>query len=164
MRVKTADLCTTSESSPTHSNHYPLPQTPHMRYTAAHKHSILTHYRAGERGSGFHALARRFAVTGGARLIQLWQQQWDGTPQSLERRAVSGRPRALSSREVQRYVRTPLLRANRAHKVVHYPAVTAAVRAVTGKIVSGRTVRHYGKEELGAKQRRGKKRTADECE
>ena len=65
---------------------------------------------------------------------------------------------------MQQYVRTPILRANRAHKAVHYSTVAAAVRQKTGKQLSLRTLQRYGKEELGAKQRRGKKRTADESE
>jgi hypothetical protein len=135
-----------------------------MLYTPAHKHSILTHYCAGERSADFTALARRFAVAGGARTIRRWYERWDGTPRSLETKTRSGRPRALSKREVLQHVRTPILRANRAHQAVHYPAVEEAVRQKTGRRVSLRTIQRYGKEELGAKQRRGKKRTADECE
>ena len=57
----------------------------------------------------------------------------------------------------------PILAANRAHNSVHYPTVAAAVQQKTGKKVSLPTLRPYGKEELGAKQRKDKKRTADEC-
>jgi hypothetical protein len=70
----------------------------------------------------------------------------------------------LNRREVQQHIRTPILRANRAHKAVHYPTLLPSVRAKTGKQVSIQTLRRYGREELGARQRRGKKRTADECE
>jgi hypothetical protein len=135
-----------------------------MQYTAAHKHSILTHYRAGVKGAGFDALARRFAVKGGGAVIKRWHDRWRGDAASLEHKKGAGRPRVLSRREVQQHVRTPILRANRAHKAVHYSSLLPSVREVTGKIVSGRTLRRYGKTELGAKQRRGKKRTADECE
>ena len=88
-------------------------------YTPQHKHKILLHYRAGQRGAGFEALARRFAVKGGAGVIARWHQRWDGTPQSLETKERSGRPRALSRDEVQQLVRAPILRANREHKAVH---------------------------------------------
>lgn len=131
-------------------------------YTPQHKHTILTHYRAGVRGSGFAALARRFAVRGGHAAILRWHRQWDGTPQSLETKERSGRPRALSTREVQQHVRAPILRANKAHKAVHYSALLPAVRQKTGKQISIQTLRRYGKEELGVKQRKGKKRTAEE--
>jgi transposase len=133
-----------------------------MQYTAAHKHSILTHSRAGERGAGFDALARRFAVKGGGAVIKRWYDRWRGDASSLEHKKGAGRPRALSKREVQQHVHAPILRANRAHKAVHYSALLPSVREKTGKEVSSRTVRRYGKEELGARLRRGKKRTADE--
>ena len=60
----------------------------------------------------------------------------------------------LSKREVQQHVRTPILRANRAHKAVHYPGLLPQVRHRKGKQLSLRTLQRYGKEELGAKQRR----------
>jgi len=133
-------------------------------YTPQHKHTILTYYRASDRAASFRALARRFAVKGGASTIQQWHVQWDGTTQSLETKHRSGRPRVLSSREVQQHVRAPILRANRAHKAVHYPELLQSVRTKTGKQIALRTLQDYGKKELGVKQRRGKKRTADERE
>jgi hypothetical protein len=42
--------------------------------------------------------------------------------------------------------------------------VAQLVREKTGKQVSVRTVRRIGKEELGAKKARGRKRTAEESE
>lgn len=135
-----------------------------LTYTPQCKHTILSHYRAGERGCGFAALARRFAVQGGARVISRWHERWDGTPQSLQHKKGAGRPRALSKREVQQHVHTPILRANRAHKAVHYSALLPPLQQKTGKELTLRTLQRYGKEEVGARQRRGKKRTADECE
>ena len=70
----------------------------------------------------------------------------------------------MSKKEVAQHVRTPILRANRAHKAVHYSKLLPGVRQRTGKEVSLRTLQRYGKEELGAKQRKGRKRTADESE
>jgi transposase len=133
-------------------------------FTPQHKHNILTHYCAGVRGSGFAALARRFAVKGGAGVILRWHVRWDGTPASLQEQPRSGRPRTLSRAEISRHVRAPLLAANRAHRAVHYTTLLPAVRAKTGKELSLRTLRRYGKEQLGAKQKRSKKRTAGESE
>jgi len=133
-------------------------------YTPQQKHTILSHYCAGSRDANFRALARRFAVEGGGRTIERWHQRWDGTPQSLEHKQGAGRPRVLSKKEVQQYVRAPILRANRAHKAVHYPPLLTAVRTKTGKQIKLRTLQDYGKRELGVEQRRGRKRTADESE
>ena len=131
-------------------------------YTPQHKHKILTHYRAGVRECEFTALARRFAVAGGAKTIRRWHDRWNGTIASLQDKPRSGRPRILSRAEVSRHVRAPILAANRAHRAVHYTDLLPRVQEKTGKHMSLRSLQHYGKEELGAKQRRGKKRTADE--
>ena len=141
-----------------------LPHAAHMQYTAAHKQSILSHYRAGVKGAGFDALARRFAVKGGGAVIKRWHDRWNRDAASLEHKQGAGRPRALSGREVQQYVRAPILRANRAHRAVRYTELLPAVQERTGKNVSVRTLRRYGKEKLGARSTRGKKRTAEECE
>jgi hypothetical protein len=135
-----------------------------MLYTPEHKHNILTHYCVGVRGSGFHALARRFDVRGGAHLIQQWYSHWDGTPASLKEKARTGRPRILSTAQVQQHVRTPILRSNRMHHTMHYKSLLPKVQQSTGRSVSLRTLQRYGKKELGARQVRGKKRTADERE
>lgn len=132
--------------------------------TPQQKHSILTHYRAHDRGAGFDALARRFAVAGGGRTIQRWHSRWDGTAASLQHASGAGRPRTLSSAQVTRHVKPRILAANRRHEAVHYPDILPAVQAATGTDLSLRTLRRYGKEELGAKQRRGKKRTTEESE
>jgi hypothetical protein len=50
----------------------------------------------------------------------------------------------LSRREVQQHVRTPILRANRAHRAVHYSKLLPAVLQKTAKELSARTLRRYG--------------------
>jgi hypothetical protein len=128
------------------------------------QHSILLEYTPRTATHSFAALAARHAVPGGERVVRRWHQRWDGSPASLERKAGAGRPRTLSMREVQQHVRAPILRANRAHRAIHYTQLLPGVRQKTGKELSLRTLQRYGKEELGAKQRRGKKRTAEESE
>lgn len=133
-------------------------------FTPQQKHNILTHYSAHQRGAGFKALARRFAVQGGHKLIREWHARWDGTPVSLEHKGGAGRPRVLSTRQVQQHVRAPILRANQAHTAIHYTDLRASIQRKTGKSPSLRTVQRYGKEEQGAKQKHTKKRTAVESE
>jgi hypothetical protein len=134
------------------------------RFTPQQQHNILTHYRAGERGAGFGALARRFDIQGGAKLVQRWHRRWDGTTASLEDESRSGRPRILSTAEVSRHVRAPILAANRAHRAISYPELLPRVQAATGKEPSLRTLQRYGKEQLQARCKTTKKRTADESE
>jgi hypothetical protein len=56
-----------------------------------------------------------------------------------------------------------ILAANRRHTAVHYPTVHEAVQAATGQQVSSRTIRRYGKEELGVKSKGTEKKTEEEC-
>jgi hypothetical protein len=128
------------------------------------KHHILLEYRPYSRHHSLAALAARHAVQGGARTLANWYAQWDGTPQSLQRRKVPGRPRILSRAQVNKHVREPILAANRAHRPVHYTSLLRQVQRKTRKQPSLRTLRRYGKEELGAKQKHTTKRTADESE
>jgi hypothetical protein len=135
-----------------------------VTYSFQQKHNILLHYRAGVRGAGFDAVAARFAVTGGGKTLQRWHQQWDGTALSLNIKARPGRPRILSSRQVQQHVRAPILAANRSRMAVSYTRLLPTVRQKTGKRLSIQTLRRYGKQMLGVKKRRTKKRTEKECE
>jgi hypothetical protein len=61
-------------------------------------------------------------------------------------------------------VRAPILAANRAHRAVHYTQLLPRIQAATGKQLSIQTLRRYGKEELGGRNKQSKKRTADESE
>jgi hypothetical protein len=141
------------------------PPPPSMRhFTPEQKHEILLEYSPNSATHSFAQLAARHNVGGGGRTVQRWHSEWDGTVASLQRKEGSGRPRALSRAEVQQYVRGPILRANRAHRAIHYPQLIPAIQGKPPTPPSLRTVQRYGKEDLGAKQRRGKKRTADESE
>lgn len=128
------------------------------------KHLILTQYSPHQRGSGFGSLASRFGVAGGAGVIHRWYQRWNGTAASLKESSKSGRPRILNGREVTRYVELPIRRKNRSHVAVHYPELRESVQLRTGKNPSLRTIRRYGKEERGIRQKRTKKQTENECE
>jgi transposase len=126
-----------------------------------HKHSILLEYQSYSRDHSFAALATRHGITGGAEVIRRWHSRWNGTAASLEEKAHTGRPRVLTTQEVQRYV-APRIRANnRNAQRIHYTDIHAAVEQHTGKSFSPRTLRNYGKHDLDAHQTHGKKRTAD---
>jgi hypothetical protein len=128
------------------------------------KHHILLEYAPGVRGCGFKALAARHQIKGGASLLSAWHHRWNGTPQSLEERPRSGRPRVLSSAQVRRHIAAPMRNANRAARAVSYPPLLPQVRAMTSSDVSLPTIKRYGKQELHATAKRGKKRTAEECQ
>jgi hypothetical protein len=134
------------------------------QFTPEQKHEILLDYSPRSTTHNFVALASRHAVAGGGRTIQNWFARWDGTAASLQRKRVSGRPRSLTAEEVQRHIVAPIRRKNRAHVPILYSELQLAVEERTGKKVSARTIRRYGKEEAGGRLTHGKKRTAEECE
>lgn len=134
-----------------------------VTFSAQQKQTILKQYRAGVKGAGFDAIAARFAVDGGGRTLQRWHRRWDGTVQSLQSKHSPGRPRILSRRQVRQYVRVPILAANRKRKAVHYTQLLPSVRQKSGKNLTVRTLRRYGKEQLRVKNKRTKKRTEKEC-
>jgi hypothetical protein len=135
---------------------------PHLSADA--KHHILLEYAPHDTTRSFSALARRHAVKGGADVVRHWHDRWDGTPASLQRKTGTGKAPLLSRAQVSRHIRTPILAANRAHRAIHYTELLPRVQAATGTQVSMRTLRRYGKEELGARQKHTKKRTAAESE
>lgn len=130
-------------------------------YSADFKHKVLQQYQAGQRGSGFRALAVRFAIEGGKSTVADWHSRWDGTVQSLRRTAGSGRKPILSEAQRQRFIVEPVRRSNRLHKPVHYASLRGALIAATRKQPSLRTVQRYG-HNAAVKQQRTKKRTAEE--
>jgi transposase len=135
---------------------------PHL--SAEVKHHILLEYTPDDSTRNFAALAERHSIAGGKGTLSRWHSRWDGTPASLQERARSGRPRILSTEEVQQHVREPIRAKRLAHRAVHYTDELDSVRAATGTDLSLRTLRRYGKEECGIKHGRGKKRTATERE
>jgi hypothetical protein len=135
---------------------------PHL--SADVKHAILLEYTPRSATHSFAALAARHSIAGGSGTIARWHQQWNGTAASLKEKARTGRPRALSKRQVLQHVRAPILAANRSHRAISYTQLLPSVRSTTRTQVSLPTLRRYGNEELGVKQRHSKKRTADESE
>lgn len=142
----------------------PPPTMKHL--SPHHKHSILLEYRPYSRDHSFAALAARHGVTGGKRVVKRWHSHWNGTVASLDEQPHPGRPRILSTQEVQRYIAPRIRAKNRSAQRVHYTDIQQAVEETTGKSMSPRSLRRYGEEDLGARraQAQGKKRTADESE
>jgi transposase len=126
------------------SLHHARAQQPMTRFTPEVKHHILTQYTANVLGSGFKALATRYAIKGGHSVIRRWHEKWDGTPASLEPRKSPGRPRVLTHRQVTQHILNPIRRANRAHTAIHYPQIRRQLIAATDKSPSLQTVRRYG--------------------
>jgi transposase len=117
----------------------------HMQYSADTKHNILTQYKPGVRGCGFTALANRYNIKGGNQLIQLWYNQWNGTPQSLEKHTTSHKKRKLNERDVHKYITRHVVKMNEGGEAVDYTGVKKNVKLKKGKSIPLRTIQRYGK-------------------
>jgi transposase len=126
------------------------------------KHSILTHYTSSHNNNTLEHILSLHDISISRRTVQNWLNKWNGTIESLQHEPVSGRPHILTTNEVYNYITAPIRRMNRSYKPVRYTKIANQVREKTGKNITDRTIRLIGKNKLGAKRTRGKKRTAEE--
>jgi transposase-like protein len=117
-------------------------------FTAEEKHNILSHYIPGQKGSGSVAVAKQFGIKDHS-IILYWYKQWDGTPESLEKKTHSNRKRKLTEEESNKYVRDVMVKKHRQRVAVSYPEVVEAVKRGTGKEVQLRTIQRYGHDDYG---------------
>lgn len=119
-----------------------------MKYSPEYKHRVLQHYKEKTRGSGFLALAKRFAIKGGKREVRRWFARWNGRVESLGRRTGSGRPQILTQKEKKTHILKFVEKMNKKGEAVDYPAVLENVREKTNKGISLRQLRDIGRREF----------------
>ena len=118
-------------------------------YSAAFKHRVLSLYRRGQRGSGFAALARRFAIGGGGRTVERWHSEWDGSVRSLKSERPPGRIPRLSKLQKERHIKGFVAAANRRGEAVNYKKKTKVSLSVS-------QIRRIGKKEFNIHYRKTK--------
>ena len=111
---------------------------PHL--TADQKHAILTHWSERDEHETLDDIARKHDVSFSRASFYNWLQQWDGTRASLQRKPATNRQRALSSRQVEQYIRKPILAANREHRAIHYPQLHKSLQLATCRVAQAYTV------------------------
>jgi hypothetical protein len=126
------------------------------------KHSIVARYRPRSPTHSFSALASQAGGGVTKSTVRNWYLRWDGMVASLKHEPVLGRPRVLSRGQVTRHVQPRIRAANRNARPIHYTDLLPVIHQATGKQMSIRTLRRYGKQELGAKQKHTVKRTTAE--
>lgn len=134
------------------------------KFTPYLKHHILSQYSSNSTRDTFASLAAQYHIHGGASTICRWMKKWNGTPQSLERKNGSGRKCKLDNRQMNNYIRTPINNKRRGHHAVHYPDLMPTICRKLSTPISLRTIQRYGKDRLGVKLIRTKKKTLHECE
>ncbi len=132
-------------------------------FTADQKQLILEQYSPRDRIHSFSALAQQFRVAGGKGTVQRWYKHWNGTVESLQHRKRSGRPSVLKKEERRRHVLQPIQRRNRSHHPILYPELLSRVVTNSGRQLSLRTLRRYGKKDEGIKYRRTMATTVNQC-
>jgi len=132
--------------------------------TAQQKHDILIHCQSRCSSDSDVSIAAAHGVTATRKTLFNWRKQWNGAPESLERKKTAGRPPLLTPSEVSQHIRAPILAANRAQRAIHYPEVQHQVQTKTGKKITLRTLQRYGKEKCLIKEKTVHKRTRAECE
>jgi transposase len=128
------------------------------------KHHILLEYIPHSYDHSFNALAIRHNIKGGKRTLINWYKRWKHESASLNRKKGSGKKAILSRREAYQYIQRPVKFANQHYTAIHYPNIIYKLKEKTGKQISERSVRRYGKNLYGIKKKRSIKRTIDECQ
>jgi len=123
-------------------------------YSTHEMHNILTEYKPGVRGSGLHALSKKYNVRGGPKLISEWFKKWDGTEASLRKQSGGDVRSILTPKEKDLHIRKFATRKSKV-EAVNYPEVKENVEKKTGKEISLRSVRRVGKKmNLSSKKRK----------
>lgn len=132
-------------------------------YTPQFKHHVLTTYVESRPRPSLRSLARRFNIKGGDKCIRSWLSDWDGTVQSLERKAGQGRHRILNTTQVKQLITTPIITSNRLPEPIHYQSLYHTIPRKMHRQISPRTIRRYGHDEGRINIKRTIKRKDVEC-
>lgn len=134
-----------------------------MKFSAEQKQRILSQYSPHSRDYSYRALSRRYNLSPDGRTIKKWRQQWDGTVSSLRGRRRPGRPRILTPTQVHNHIHQPIVAANRRHECINYATIHHRVTDSLQVNVSRSTIRRYGYNSIGIRQRRVVRRSPVEC-
>lgn len=116
---------------------------------AKRKHRILLQYDPDIPGHSFADLAVKYHVKSGGRTVKNWYDQWDGTPQSLERKPGSGRKSMLTNAQKKKYIRDFVAARHRAGEHVSWADVQKNVYVHTKQRLSVHAVGEIGRTEFG---------------
>jgi transposase len=126
----------------------------YTQYTPHFIHNVLLQYKKGARGHGFEALANKFNILGGKKLVEYWYKKWDGTLSSLEKHSGGDRRSILTQREEKLFIHDFIEKRSKS-EAVNYPEVKVNVEKKTGKQMALRTVRTHGKDlKISCKKRK----------
>ena len=126
------------------------------------KHHILRQYQPRSKNLNFRSLADEYDIPGGESTIRKWYRKWDGTATSLDRKPGSGCPRLLNREQVKEFIQQPIKKKRRSHEAIHYTDLMPSIQENLEIPITLRTVRRYGRRDLGVRMKATTKRTAHE--
>ncbi|CAF1539553.1 unnamed protein product [Rotaria sordida] len=116
------------------------------KYTCQFKHDVLQEYRPGIYGYGFKALAKRFKIKGGHKLIMSCYRRWKGGVDSLKPTSKGCRSHTMTRQQVRHYILEFVGLMNNKYVAVDYNVSQEHIESVLKRKVPIRTIRRYGKE------------------
>jgi hypothetical protein len=116
----------------------------YSQYSSHKIQQILNEYKKGVRGHGFQALASKYQIKGGPKLVKYWYSKWDGTENSLKKKSGGDRRSILTEKQKKRYISDFVTQTSKKEAVI-YSEVKNHVQKKTGKDPSLPTVQRYGK-------------------
>jgi hypothetical protein len=121
-------------------------QNSYDEYSPHFIHTVLQ-YRKGVRGYGLGALAKKFNIKGGKKLISYWLQKWDTTESSLMKQSGGDTRSILTNKEKKVHV-YDFVDKKRQVEAATYEEVKRNVEKKTKKTLSLTTVKRAGKSRL----------------
>ncbi|CAF1480254.1 unnamed protein product [Rotaria sordida] len=116
------------------------------KYTRQFKHNVLQEYRPGIYSYGFKALAKRFKIKGGHKLIMSCYRRWNGGVDSLKPTSKGCRSHTMTRQQVRHYILEFVGLMNNKYVAVDYNVSQEHIESVLKRKVPIRTIRRYGKE------------------
>ncbi|CAF0851294.1 unnamed protein product [Rotaria sordida] len=113
------------------------------KYICQLKHNVLQEYRPGIYSYELKALAKRFKIKDGHKLIMSWYRQWDGDVDSLKPTSKGCRSRTMTRKQVRHHILEFVESMNNKHVAVDYNVVQAHIESVLKRRVPIRTIRRY---------------------
>lgn len=133
-----------------------------MKFSAKQRQRILEQCARRDTNDSICAVSRRYGLASNGQTLLRWMRQWNGTTESLREREHPGRPRILTRTQVHNSIRQPVIAANRAHRCINYSMIHRQLQQEHHLDVSVRTVRRYGRRDVGIRNRRVQRKTPHE--
>lgn len=118
------------------------------KYSASFKELVIHQYKKKTQGQSFRALAKKYGIKGGAKVVRDWWLTWTKGGKTLEalQPQAKGHRRQILTEKEENLIVDYVEKKNEAKKRVDYTDVHEYVVKKTKKDVALRTIQETGKE------------------